>query len=104
MPTTHEADITMSTRVLSTDEGRASLEHLRSVLTGGLTEQLAQLEREGRRLSDPSIWDGREASRFRDDLWPTTTKALHQAVEALTALREYVAKVNHAILAAGGNG
>jgi len=91
------------TRVLSTDEAHTALLRLRTVTSSGLAEQLAAVEREGQRLCQPDVWDGREAARFRDELWPSTTRALHQALEALSQLRDYVDRVNQGIMAAGGN-
>jgi hypothetical protein len=94
----------MGTRVLSTDEARAAIVHLQSIVSSGLAGQLSSLTTEGHRLCDPNVWDGNEATRFRNELWPGITKALQQAVAALGDLRTYIAQVNQNIMAAGGNG
>jgi hypothetical protein len=94
----------MSARVLSTGEARSAIVAMQSIISSGLTGQLQALNAQGNRLSDANVWDGMEAVRFRSDLWPQITKALHQAVEALTELQTYIAQVNQNIMAAGGNG
>ena len=53
------------TRVLSTDQARASIDRIRSLANDQLTSDLSALQAEGSTLSDPNIWDGLEAARFR---------------------------------------
>ncbi|MCB0989466.1 MAG: hypothetical protein R2770_21955 [Acidimicrobiales bacterium] len=92
------------TRVLSTAEAEGAIARIASIANDQLLSQLAALQREGSLLSDPSIWDGLEATRFRGDTWPATSGALARAVEALEMLRQHIERVNRNIMVAGGNG
>jgi len=91
------------TRVLSTDQARASIDRIRSLANDQLTSELSALQAEGSTLSDPNIWDGIEAARFRGDTWPSVDSALKQAVSALQSLQQQVQVINQNIMAAGGN-
>ncbi|MDG2262386.1 MAG: pyrophosphorylase [Actinomycetota bacterium] len=91
------------TRVLSTDQARASIDRIRSLANDQLTSDLSALQAEGSTLSDPNIWDGLEAARFRGDTWPSVDRALKQAVSALQSLQQQAQSINQNIMAAGGN-
>lgn len=93
----------MSGRVLSTDQAKQAITQIQSIVHGGLTEQISQLDRQGQQLSQSDVWDGQLASQFRGDTWPRTKKALDAAVAELTALREQLQKINQNIMQAGGN-
>lgn len=93
----------MSTRVLSTPEAKQSVQKMQSIIAGGLTDQLRQLDAEGRSLSDPNIWDGTLAAEFRGSVWPETKSALDKMVSQLEELRGKVQVINQNIMAAGGN-
>lgn len=92
------------TRVLSTDQARASIERIRSLANDQLTAELSALQAEGATLSDPNVWDGMEAARFRADTWPSVDSALKQAVTALQSLQQHAQAINQNIMVAGGNG
>jgi hypothetical protein len=94
----------MSTRVLSTDQARSSIVRMQAIIHSGLPGELTALHNEGRVLSDPAIWDGVEAARFRSDTWPATARALAQCIDALEVLQVHIARVNQNIMTAGGNG
>jgi uncharacterized protein YukE len=93
----------MSTRVLSTEEAKAAITRMQSLIAGGLTDQVRQLDAEGQRLSDPNVWDGALATEFRSELWPQTKTALERCVTALEELRTRLQGINQNIMAAGGN-
>ena len=93
----------MSTRVLSTEEAKAAITSMQSLIAGGLTDQVRQLDAEGQRLSDPNVWDGALATEFRSELWPQTKTALERCVAALEELRTRLQSINQNIMAAGGN-
>ena len=93
----------MTGRVLSTDHARAAVGRVQAIVDSELVERLARLRAEGATLSDPNVWDGMEATRFRSELWPSTSAALQQAIEALQHLQARVQIINHNIMVAGGN-
>ena len=90
-------------RVLSTEQARSAVTALQSVISGGLTEQIARLDAQGRTLSQPEVWDGQLAAQFRGTTWPQTKRALDAAVVELEALREQLSRITANIMAAGGN-
>jgi len=94
----------MSVRVLSTEQAKVSIARMQAIIGSGLAQELNGLQAEGRILSDPGVWDGLEATRFRSDTWPSVSRALAQCVDALDALQQHIARVNQNIMAAGGNG
>ena len=93
----------MSTRVLSTDQGKASIGTMQRILAGGLSDQIRALDAEGQMLSDANVWDGSLAENFRSNLWPSTSAALKAAAGELVQLRGQVQGINSDIMAAGGN-
>ena len=90
-------------RVLSTDQARTSIDRIRSLANDQLTGELRALQSEGSMLSDPNVWDGMEASRFRSSTWPSVDSALKQAVAALQGLQQQIQVINQNIMTAGGN-
>ena len=54
----------MSTIVKSTPEAIEAIHRMRSVIDGGLVEQLNALQREGDVLAEPFNWDGPLAQRL----------------------------------------
>ena len=93
----------MSARVLSTPQAKESVTRMQSIIGGGLTDTLRQLDAQGRQLSDPNIWDGALASEFRGSVWPETKTALDKMVQQLEELRGKVEVINQNIMSAGGN-
>lgn len=89
-------------RVLSTDQARSALQQMQQIVDSGLTEAFDRLDRQGRTLSDPEVWDGPLAQRFRDDTWPQTHRALVDARQELGDLREQLARIAENIMTAGG--
>jgi uncharacterized protein YukE len=93
----------MSVRVLSSDQGKASISKLQAIVSGGLSEQISALKAEGQILSDPNVWDGVLAEDFRANTWPSAASALDQTAQALEELRARVQTINTDIMSAGGN-
>lgn len=91
-------------RVLSTDQARSAVQQIQQIVDGGLVEAIDRLDRQGRTLSDPAVWDGPLAQHFRDDTWPQTRAALGRAQQELGDLREQLARIAENIMAAGGAG
>ena len=81
-----------------------SIDRIRSLANEQLTGDLRALQSAGAMLSDPNIWDGIEAGRFRSDTWPNVERAPQQAVSALQTLQQQVQVINQNIMTAGGNG
>lgn len=92
----------MADRVLSTDTARTSITKMKSLIDGGLAEQIASLHREGTTLSDPNVWDGQLAVQFRGN-WEQMNTTLNQLKEQLNQLQEQINTINQNIMSAGGN-
>lgn len=92
----------MATRVLSTDTARASITKMKSLIDGGLLEQINALNTEGTVLSDPNNWDGALAIQFRGD-WEQMNGTLIQLREQLSQLQSQIDQINQNIMTAGGN-
>lgn len=93
----------MSNRVLSTEEAKSAIQQLQSIINGGFTEQINQLDAQGRTLSEPNVWDGPLATQFRSETWPQTKSALDKAKAELDELRTQLGRISENIFAAGGS-
>jgi len=94
----------MAARVLSTDQAKTSIQQVQAIINGGLSEQIARLDAEGKTLSDPNVWDGPLAQQFRDQTWPETKSALDRAHQELDSLRQQLQRISQNIMTAGGGG
>ena len=92
----------MSTRVLSTDEAKSTIQDLKRVVNGDLTNQVRVVQRDGDTLSRQDVWDGNLAVKFRET-WTQTHKVLDQMLQELDKLRHEVEVINQDIMTAGGN-
>lgn len=93
----------MSARVLSTEQAKTAIQQVQTIVNGGLAEQIAKLDAQGKVLSSPDVWDGQLAAQFRDSTWPQTKSALDKARQELDHLREQLQKIAQNIMTAGGN-
>ncbi|HEX9888538.1 MAG TPA: hypothetical protein VGA69_03615 [Nitriliruptorales bacterium] len=91
------------TRVLSTEQAKASIQQIQRTIAGPLLEQIRTLDAHGRTLSDPNVWDGVLASEFRGSVWPQTKAALDRLHSQLEELRARIEVINDNIMTAGGN-
>ncbi len=89
-------------RVLSTEEAKTAIRQVQSIVTGGLTDQISQLDSQGQKLSQPDVWDGPLAQQFRSSTWPETKAALDKAKDELEQLRTQLEKISGNIFSAGG--
>ena len=89
-------------RVLSTDAARSAIATMSSIINGGLTDQIGQLDQQGRQLSQPEVWDGALAAQFRST-WPQTSRSLQTVKVELDELRQRIERINADIMVAGGN-
>ena len=92
----------MSDRVLSTMTAKETIVKMQQIINGPLIEQIRQLSQQGETLSDPNIWDGQHAIRFRGD-WQQTQRTLMNTQQALEELRRNIEQINSSIMSAGGN-
>lgn len=92
----------MTMRVLASPEAIEQAEVMRRVVEQGLVEQLATLNQAAGRLSDPEVWDGPHAVRFRG-VWAEVAPRLEQARADLADLRSRIDAICSQILAAGGS-
>lgn len=89
-------------RVLSSEEARMAITQMSNIINSGLPEQIRNLDNQGQRLSDPTVWDGKLAIDFRSR-WPETKSALDNVIVKLEELRKTVQSINSDIMQAGGN-
>ncbi|PYY32445.1 pyrophosphorylase [Curtobacterium sp. MCJR17_055] len=89
-------------RVLSTEQAKTAIRQIQSIVNGGFTDQISQLDAQGRILSDSNVWDGPLASNFRGSTWPETKAALDKAKTELEQLRTQLDKISQDIFTAGG--
>ncbi|GAA3665464.1 hypothetical protein GCM10023081_00380 [Arthrobacter ginkgonis] len=89
-------------RVLSTEQAKAAISQVQSIINGGFTDQISALDAQGRVLSDPNVWDGPLAAQFRGSTWPETKAALDKAKNELEELRGQLQKISQDIFSAGG--
>ncbi|ALD62777.1 pyrophosphorylase [Glutamicibacter soli] len=89
-------------RVLSTEQAKTSIQQLQAIINGGFTDQINQLDAQGRTLSDPNVWDGPLAIQFRSTTWPETKAALDKARTELEQLRGQLSQISQNIFTAGG--
>jgi uncharacterized protein YukE len=92
----------MTSRVLSTEEAKSAIRQMQSTISGGFTEQIRVLDRQGQTLSDPNVWDGPLAAQFRGSTWPETKSALDKAAQQLEQLRSQLDRISTNIMTAGG--
>jgi hypothetical protein len=92
----------MAQRVLATQEAVQAIQKMQQIIAGGLTDQVKQLDAQGRTLSDSNVWDGPKANEFRSQLWPQVNSTLQKTVTELTELRTKLDAIQRDILAAGG--
>lgn len=92
----------MSDRVLSTGTARDAITRLQTIINGSLLEQINDLTREGQKLADPNVWDGRLATEYRGR-WQETQQQLKTVKDSLDELRRQMAQINQNIMQAGGN-
>lgn len=89
-------------RVLSTEQAKSAIQQMQAIINGGFTDQISQLDAQGRTLSDPNVWDGPLAERFRSSSWPETRAALEKAKVELEELRGQLNQISQNIFSAGG--
>lgn len=89
-------------RVLSTQEAKGAIRQIQTIVNGGLSDQIAQLDAQGQILSDPNKWDGPLAAQFRSSTWPETKAALAKAKQELEDLRSQLERISTNIFSAGG--
>jgi hypothetical protein len=89
-------------RVLSTEQAKTAIQQMQSIINGGFTDQITQLDSQGKTLSDPNVWDGPLAERFRGSTWPETRAALDKAKTELEQLRTQLQSISTNIFSAGG--
>ena len=91
-------------RVLSTEQAKTAINQLKSLINGGFTDQITQMDAQGKTLSDPNVWDGPLAEKFRSSTWPETRAALDKAKTELEDLRNQLDQISQNIMSAGGGG
>lgn len=89
-------------RVLSTQQAKDAITQIQNIVNGGFTDQITALDQQGKILSDPNVWDGPLAERFRSSTWPETKVALDRAKQELEELRTQLGQIATNIFTAGG--
>ena len=67
---------------------------MQAIINGGFTDQINQLDTQGKTLSDPNVWDGPLAEKFRGSTWPETEPALDKAKQELEELRSQLHQIS----------
>ena len=93
----------MATRVLATPEAAAAITQIEGILNGGLAETIQHLNQQGSILSEPNVWDGNLADDFRNNVWPSCSRALASAHTQLQDLQSKLKQIHANIMQAGGN-
>lgn len=89
-------------RVLTSQEAKDAIQKIQGIIDGGFTDQISQLDAQGKILSDPNVWDGPLASQFRSSVWPETKTALDKVASELQELRAKLDQISQNIFTAGG--
>ena len=87
--------------VMVTPEAKDAALRMRSVVHGGLQQQVQDLQRQGHVLAGGQAWKGAKADLFQTSIWPDTDRALTSMLGALADLQRRVDGVLDEILAAG---
>ena len=87
--------------VLVTQEAKQAAVRMRSIVHGGLQEQVRDLQRQGDSLASGAVWKGEKADIFQGQIWPETNSALTRMIAALDDLQRRVDAVLDEIFAAG---
>ncbi|SDT06867.1 pyrophosphorylase [Microlunatus soli] len=89
-------------RVLTTQGAKDAIRAIENIINHGLTQQIQSLDSQGKKLSDPNVWDGPLATQFRTSTWPETHSALNKAKTELEDLKRELSKISTDIMTAGG--
>ncbi len=89
-------------RVLAGDEAVAAINKMKTNINQGLDAEIKAIIDSGRTLSQPDVWDGDLAIRFRNE-WPNTSRQLEEAKAELERLNQQIDQISKNILSAGGN-
>lgn len=90
----------MTRIVLSTPEGEAAYRKMEQIINGELQTSIRQLNQQGELLSNPKVWDGSNAEKFRT-VWAQAHKSLQKFQADLMELKQTVQKINENIQTAG---
>lgn len=88
-------------RILTTPEAANAAKQMGSILNGGLSTEIKNLNTQGTTLSEANNWDGPHAATFRNQ-WPQINGTLNRLLGELTQLQQAVQNVNRDIAQAGG--
>jgi uncharacterized protein YukE len=92
----------MTRIVLSTPEGEAAYRKMEQIINGELQTAIRQLNQQGELLSNPKVWDGNNAEKFRGT-WAQAHKSLQKFQADLLELKQTVQKINENIQLSGNN-
>jgi len=72
-----------------TASGRNAIDKMKRAIDGDLLSNVETLAREGKVLSDPTVWQGKAASRFRSE-WPEIEQKLRKMRQELLELQNRI--------------
>jgi hypothetical protein len=89
-------------RYLATDEGKAAVTRMKTILDGGLIQSITDFINNGDQVADPNLFDGPHARTYGSE-WPGTKTALRNAHAELQQLATALDGVITDIQAAAGS-
>jgi hypothetical protein len=87
--------------VLTTQQALDLITQMAGQIDGPVTSQINTLKTQGQRLSDPNVFAGGYASKFRST-WSEATTVMNKMVTDLNELRTNLDKAHQSIISQGG--
>ena len=78
-----------SDTVMITPTGRDAIDKMKRAIDSDLLNNIQTLADKGQTLSNPSVWEGQAANKFRGE-WPEIERSLRRMHEQLTELQRRI--------------
>jgi hypothetical protein len=88
--------------VKSSQQAVQAAQHIQTIINNDLQGAIAKLNQQAATLSDPNVFEGPLAQKFRNQVWPEAQKTLNQIKTDLERLRGEVQNITQEIMRAGG--
>lgn len=87
-------------RTLSSPAAQQAVQDMSTILNGNFQSNLDALDRMGKKLSQPDVWDGKVATEFRG-VWTKSHQSLMALKEQLVQLEKKINVITADIMQAG---